>query len=68
MTNNEADYELCFRAENVVLPRGGHLGLSAATGGLADDHDVLHLLTTSLHAQQQQGESPPPSYHLTALY
>ncbi|KAF9823155.1 hypothetical protein SFRURICE_016048 [Spodoptera frugiperda] len=40
MTNNEADYELCFRAENVVLPRGGYLGLSAATGGLADDHDV----------------------------
>nr|XP_049699601.1 protein ERGIC-53 [Helicoverpa armigera] len=54
MTNNEADYELCFRAENVVLPRGGFLGLSAATGGLADDHDVIHLLTTSLHAQQQQ--------------
>lgn len=54
MTNNEADYELCFRAENVVLPRGGLLGLSAATGGLADDHDVIHLLTTSLHTQQQQ--------------
>ncbi|XP_075988232.1 lectin, mannose binding protein ergic53 isoform X2 [Anticarsia gemmatalis] len=55
MTNNEADYELCFRAENVQLPRGGHFGLSAATGGLADDHDVIHLLTTSLHQQQQPG-------------
>ncbi|KAL0809885.1 hypothetical protein ABMA28_011364 [Loxostege sticticalis] len=55
MTNNEADYELCFRAENVVLPRGGYFGLSAATGGLADDHDVIHLLTTSLHTTQQQG-------------
>ncbi|KAJ0170116.1 hypothetical protein K1T71_014044 [Dendrolimus kikuchii] len=54
MTSNEADYELCFRAENVVLPRGGHLGVSAATGGLADDHDVIHLLTTSLHSTQQQ--------------
>ncbi|KAJ8704723.1 hypothetical protein PYW07_011911 [Mythimna separata] len=54
MTSNEADYELCFRAENVQLPRGGYLGLSAATGGLADDHDVIHLLTTSLHTQQQQ--------------
>ncbi|XP_049882972.1 protein ERGIC-53 [Pectinophora gossypiella] len=53
MTNNEADYELCFRAENVVLPRGGYFGVSAATGGLADDHDVLHLLTSSLHATQQ---------------
>ncbi|XP_034838627.1 protein ERGIC-53 [Maniola hyperantus] len=53
LTNNEADYELCFRAENVVLPRGGYFGLSAATGGLADDHDVIHLLTTSLHTTQQ---------------
>ncbi|KPJ17356.1 Protein ERGIC-53 [Papilio machaon] len=55
MTNNELDYELCFRAENVALPRGGYFGLSAATGGLADDHDVIHLLTTSLHSTQQQG-------------
>ncbi|KPI96370.1 PREDICTED: protein ERGIC-53 [Papilio xuthus] len=55
MTNNEADYELCFRAENVALPRGGYFGLSAATGGLADDHDVIHLLTSSLHSTQQQG-------------
>ncbi|XP_048001965.1 protein ERGIC-53 [Leguminivora glycinivorella] len=55
MTNNEADYELCFRAENVVLPRGGYFGLSAATGGLADDHDVVHLLTSSLHSTQQAG-------------
>ncbi|XP_059058959.1 protein ERGIC-53 [Achroia grisella] len=56
MTNNEADYELCFRAENVVLPRGGYFGISAATGGLADDHDVIHLLTTSLHTAQQGGQ------------
>ncbi|KAL4712209.1 hypothetical protein ACJJTC_011070 [Scirpophaga incertulas] len=55
MTTNEADYELCFRVENVVLPRGGYFGLSAATGGLADDHDVIHFLTTSLHTTQQQG-------------
>ncbi|RVE49737.1 hypothetical protein evm_005607, partial [Chilo suppressalis] len=55
MTNNDADYELCFRSENVVLPRGGLFGVSAATGGLADDHDVIHFLTTSLHSTQQQG-------------
>ncbi|KDR19213.1 Protein ERGIC-53 [Zootermopsis nevadensis] len=49
MTNNEQDFEMCMRAENVILPKYGHFGLSAATGGLADDHDVLHFLTTSLH-------------------
>ncbi|XP_026325393.1 protein ERGIC-53 [Hyposmocoma kahamanoa] len=54
MTNSEANYELCFRAENVALPRYGHFGVSAATGGLADDHDVIHFLTTSIHSTAQQ--------------
>lgn len=49
MTNNDEDYEVCMRAENVVLPKQGYFGLSAATGGLADDHDALTFLTTSLH-------------------
>lgn len=35
MTNNEYAYELCMRAENVVLPKKGYFGVSAATGGLA---------------------------------
>lgn len=48
-TNNEDEYELCLRAENVYLPQYGHFGLSAATGGLADDHDALKFLTHSLH-------------------
>lgn len=48
MTNNNDDYELCIRAENVVLPKNGYFGVSAATGGLADDHDVFHFLTSSL--------------------
>lgn len=53
MTNNEQDYEVCLRAENVVLPKNGYFGLSAATGGLADDHDVIHFLTNSLHKPGQ---------------
>lgn len=50
MSNNEHEYEVCLRAENVHLPKFGYFGVSAATGGLADDHDVYHFLTTSLHA------------------
>lgn len=50
MTNNDKDFEMCFRVENVFLPKNGHFGLSAATGGLADDHDVIHFLTSSLHS------------------
>lgn len=53
MSNNDQDYEMCLRAENVVLPKSGYFGVSAATGGLADDHDVFHLLTTSLHPPGQ---------------
>lgn len=53
MTNNYADYELCLRVDNVDLPKYGYFGLSAATGGLADDHDVFHFLTMSLHPPGQ---------------
>lgn len=70
MTNNEQDYEMCFRAENVVLPKGGYFGMSAATGGLADDHDVVHFLTSSLHpqAQQQQGQGQGEDQQLNKEY
>ena len=40
LTNSDKDFEMCARVENVVLPQRGYFGLSAATGGLADDHDV----------------------------
>lgn len=37
MTNNEQEYEVCLRNENVYLPEEGYFGLSAATGGLAGE-------------------------------
>ncbi|XP_055385282.1 protein ERGIC-53 [Condylostylus longicornis] len=58
MTNNNDDYELCLRADGVHLPKNGFFGLSAATGGLADDHDVFHFLTTSLHPPGALADSP----------
>lgn len=57
-TNNEDEYELCLRAENVFLPQYGHFGLSAATGGLADDHDALKFLASSLHPPGSPGAQP----------
>ncbi|KAK2589071.1 hypothetical protein KPH14_001906 [Odynerus spinipes] len=63
MTNNEQDYEACFRAENVFLPEHGYFGISAATGGLADDHDVIHFLTTSLHPP---GPSPIDGHRVSS--
>ncbi|KAL6268432.1 hypothetical protein P5V15_001568 [Pogonomyrmex californicus] len=53
MTNSEHDYDICFRVDNVILPKNGYFGISAATGGLADDHDILYFLTTSLYPPGQ---------------
>lgn len=59
MTANTEEYELCLRAENVVLPKNGYFGISSATGGLADDHDVFHFLTISLHPPGTFTEGTP---------
>lgn len=50
-TQNENDFEVCMRVENVFLPKNGYFGVSAATGGLAgmslsyinplNDHDDI---------------------------
>ncbi|SPP85426.1 protein ERGIC-53 [Drosophila guanche] len=70
MTNNNDDYELCMRSDGVNLPKNGYFGISAATGGLADDHDVFHFLTTSLHAagQVQEPQKVDNQEKLTAEY
>lgn len=75
MSNNEHEYEVCLRAENVHLPKNGYFGVSAATGGLADDHDVYHFLTTSLHppgtlenTQAQGGNQQPDTERLSQEY
>jgi len=52
MSNNDKDFEMCIRAENVVLPKNGYFGVSAATGGLADDHDALKFITHSLRSPE----------------
>merc|ERR1712038_1297682 len=42
-----------MRVENVVLPKNGYFGISAATGGLADDHDVLKFSVSSLRTPEE---------------
>ncbi|XP_013405149.1 protein ERGIC-53-like isoform X2 [Lingula anatina] len=63
MTNNKDDYEICVRAENVNLPRNGYFGVSAATGGLADDHDLVsfitHSMTVPVTGAQPEGKVSP---------
>lgn len=44
----EPEYELCLTYNYANMPTAKFLGLSAATGGLADDHDVISFLTFTL--------------------
>uniref|UniRef100_F1L312 Protein ERGIC-53 n=2 Tax=Ascaris TaxID=6251 RepID=F1L312_ASCSU len=50
-------YEICIRAENIFLPKNGFFGISAATGGLADDHDVTDFSVFSLFTDQQKPQT-----------
>jgi len=43
-----SNYEICTQVDNLDLPKQGYVGISAETGGLADDHDALSFLTHSL--------------------
>lgn len=48
------DFEYCTTVTDVHLPPNGFFGVSAATGGLADDHDVMKFQTWSAHEGAEQ--------------
>uniref|UniRef100_A0A4W4EAK1 L-type lectin-like domain-containing protein n=1 Tax=Electrophorus electricus TaxID=8005 RepID=A0A4W4EAK1_ELEEL len=56
-TPEREDYEFCTKVENMIIPQSGYFGISAATGGLADDHDVLSFLLFRL---TEPGQNLPP--------
>uniref|UniRef100_A0AAQ5YXZ0 L-type lectin-like domain-containing protein n=1 Tax=Amphiprion ocellaris TaxID=80972 RepID=A0AAQ5YXZ0_AMPOC len=56
-TPDKEDYEFCTKVDNMIIPNEGFFGISAATGGLADDHDVLSFLLFRL---TEPGQQPPP--------
>lgn len=58
LSNDLSSYEICTRVENLDLPKNGHFGVSAATGGLADDHDVLSFITHSLVDKSAPAATP----------
>lgn len=51
------DFEQCAKIENIDIPKDYYFGITAATGGLADDHDVLAFSTSSLHPTETGTES-----------
>lgn len=59
MSSLADDYQLCLKTETTTnIPLEGYFGVTAATGGLSDDHDVLQFITHRLtpleeHAQEK---------------
>ncbi|KRZ52140.1 Protein ERGIC-53, partial [Trichinella nativa] len=53
-------YQDCIILDNVQLPPNGFFGLSAATGGVADDHDVLSFVVFGLilDTAEKKGDLP----------
>ncbi|TRY98666.1 hypothetical protein DNTS_005907 [Danionella cerebrum] len=57
-TPDKEDFEFCTKVENMIIPATGYFGISAATGGLADDHDVLSFLLFRLTEPGQNLPAP----------
>ena len=53
---SDDDHELCAKVETTAVPAEGYFGISAATGGLSDDHDVLKFLVYSLLPSEERTE------------
>lgn len=57
ISQDDSAFEFCTRIDGVQLPKTGYLGVSAATGGLADDHDVLEFVTNTYSTKQPGGQN-----------
>ena len=60
MSLSEDDYELCAKLEKIPelswMPSSGYFGVTAATGGLSDDHDVLSFIAHTLEPLEERKE------------
>ncbi|XP_052771989.1 vesicular integral-membrane protein VIP36-like [Mya arenaria] len=48
----------CFTVDGVRLPLGYYFGVSAATGQLADNHDIMSLKLYELDVPETEGDKP----------
>ena len=46
--DNSGEFSECFAVKGVRLPTGYYFGVSAATGDLADAHDIISIKTYDL--------------------
>ena len=59
------DYDLCIQSQiDPFAAADGYLGVSAATGGLSDDHDVMCF---TLHSLTQREAGPDSELNISAF-
>eukprot|EP01126_Amoeba_proteus_P022225 TRINITY_DN2251_c0_g3_i7.p1 TRINITY_DN2251_c0_g3~~TRINITY_DN2251_c0_g3_i7.p1 ORF type:complete len:415 (-),score=71.40 TRINITY_DN2251_c0_g3_i7:210-1454(-) len=58
LLGGEPEWHLCF-SQSVQLPDMGYFGLSAATGGISDHHDVISFITYSIVKDVKQLDYAP---------
>ena len=46
--NADGTWEHCWAGDNIVLPQGYYFGVTGATGGLSDNHDVRSFFVTQV--------------------
>ena len=61
ISQDDNAFEFCTRVDNIQLPKTGFLGVTAATGGLADDHDVLEFLTHTFSDKKASAQNQAAS-------
>lgn len=61
ISQDDNAFEFCARVDGIQLPKTGYLGVTAATGGLADDHDVLEFLTHTFSDKQAAAQNQAAS-------
>ncbi|XP_028414980.1 VIP36-like protein [Dendronephthya gigantea] len=52
--DNEGDWKHCFQVSGIRLPTSYYIGLSAATGDLADNHDITGLKFYELEVEKDE--------------
>ena len=65
---NRGEWEECVTIEDMPLPEGwareAHVGLTASTGQLVDNHDIISLVTYADHAVMEREEAKKYSQSL----
>eukprot|EP01137_Pigoraptor_chileana_P014953 Opistho-2@70243 len=59
-TSNRNEWRQCFVVGGVDLPTGYYFGFSAATGQVADNHDIIAVKAVELPSQQAPAEVKVP--------